>query len=80
MLNIKLTKSEIAHLYFRDNYIGAVKDESIIEILEVFTLDFMIEVNGVRLFVEKISIKDIKDINKIKSSYEIEHGNLKVGK
>lgn len=77
---IKIAKGEIAHLYFRNNYIGAVVGESTIEILELFFLDFMIEVNGVRLFVDKISIKVIADIDNITSSYEIENGNLKVGK
>lgn len=76
---IKIANGEIAHLHFRGNYIGAIVGESTIEISKLFYLDFMIKVNNVSLFVDEIILKDIKDIDNIKSSYEIEYGNLKVG-
>ena len=78
-LIIRLATTEVARMYYNGIYIGAVVGESTIEILELFLLDFMIDVNGVRLFVDKISIKVINDIDNI-ISYEIENGNLKVGK
>lgn len=79
MESIKLFKGELAHLYFRDNYIGAISGESTIEILKVFMMNIMLEVNGVRLFADNILIKDVKNGISI-SSYKVENGELVISK
>ena len=62
MTMILIKKLEMAHLYINDRYIGAVgdtKEDVTIKVLDVFSNDFRIEVNGVCLFINRIIIKEI---------------------
>lgn len=77
MTMILVKKCELAHMYIKDKYIGAVGDvssETIIEVLDLFTLDFRIKVNNVCLFIDKIILK--KACGEIISTYINDEGRL----
>ena len=77
MTMILVEKCELAHMYIKDKYVGAVGDTSsdtIIEVVNVFTMDFRIKVNNVRLFIDKIILKNAS--SEIISSYIVDEGRL----
>lgn len=83
MTMILVKKCELAHMYIKDKYVGAVGDTSldtIIEVLDVFHMDFRIKVNNVCLFIDEIKLKDI--CGEIISSYIVDEGRLieRIGK
>lgn len=77
MTMILVRKCELAHMYIKDTYVGAVGDTSfdtIIKILDVFTTSIRIQVSNVCLFIDKIIVKNA--CGNVISSVIIDEGRL----